>query len=321
MDRKILGRLPYLLLMLSPLTLAAESTTTIPEWIDQQHQRISQGLDHQAEKIDAQFGPSNPYHPAQASLRIILDNSWQEKGDYHLEPRIRGSIKLPALENKLRLMFGDDTLDDELTALPYPNLNNGDKTNQSVVLKDQAKKENSSVALRWLGLSTPDMKTDLDIGVRSHFDVYAKAKVGKEWQLQPNLQLYGEQLLRYGTKSKGFYRTFLNLHYQTEQWPDMFDQTVFQYEQRNKNQGVYWENRPFLQQSFFPNQTFSYGVLVAGHTKNNADGINSYGPWLSWRQPLFRPWFIVQTDVNYFNNQDLNQNHQLSVLLRLETVF
>lgn len=312
---------PFFLLCCSTFAFAEDANNSTPyllAWADQQHQHISSELDEQANRLNNVFGTPAPDKPAQASIRIILDNQWQEHGGYHVEPRIRGSIHLPTLEDKFKLVFGDEVLDDEHTTVTPLNSSNQRNT---VVSKTQTREDNSSVALRWLGLNNQDLHLNLDVGLLSHFDVYAKAKVSHRWQLQPNLQLYGEQIVRYGQKSKGYYRTFFDLHYQTDQLPDMLDQTVLLYAQKDKQQGLYWENRPFFQQSFFPNQTFSYGVMVSGHTEHQSRTINSDGPWLSWRQPMFRPWFFVQTDVNYFNNEDAKQSHGLGVLLRLETVF
>jgi len=49
--------------------------------------------------------------------------------------------------------------------------------------------------------------------------------------------------------------------------------------------------------------------------------LNSWGPFVSWRQPLWREWFYVQGDLNYFNDHREDRDHFVSTFVRLETLF
>ncbi|EHU1259212.1 hypothetical protein A1E07_RS18505, partial [Acinetobacter baumannii] len=49
--------------------------------------------------------------------------------------------------------------------------------------------------------------------------------------------------------------------------------------------------------------------------------LNSWGPFVSWRQPVLREWFFVQGDLNYFNDHREDRNHYVSTFLRLEALF
>ena len=49
--------------------------------------------------------------------------------------------------------------------------------------------------------------------------------------------------------------------------------------------------------------------------------LNTWGPYVSWRQPFLREWFFVQTDVNYLNDHREDRNHYLGAAVRLEAIF
>jgi len=75
---------------------------------------IRNWADKTAHKLDNWFGEPSPEQPASATLRVLIDSSWDKHNEYEVKPRIRGKIKLPTLENKLSVVFGDDSLDNEL---------------------------------------------------------------------------------------------------------------------------------------------------------------------------------------------------------------
>jgi hypothetical protein len=49
--------------------------------------------------------------------------------------------------------------------------------------------------------------------------------------------------------------------------------------------------------------------------------LNSWGPFMSWRQQLWREWFYVQGDLNYFNDHREDRSHYVSTFVRLEALF
>jgi hypothetical protein len=82
-----------------------------------------------------------------------------------------------------------------------------------------------------------------------------------------------------------------------------------------------WENRLFREHSFFANNRFNYGIYTGGYYNDNDLRLNSWGPFVSWRQPVLREWFFVQGDLNYFNDHREDRNHYVSTFLRLEALF
>ena len=165
--------------------------------LDQRREKVSTWLDDQSQKLDGWFGTPDPNRPATASLRIILDNSWDKHNDYEIRPRIRGKLQLPTLERKFSLVFGDDSLDDELeTNIAILNENPALPAHESYD-RTRIRDDNSSIALRWSELSKDlGIDTDVDLGLRSGNDIYLRFKVAKDWQVDRRTMFLAEQIYR-----------------------------------------------------------------------------------------------------------------------------
>lgn len=300
-----------------PPTAATEDLT----WIDQKQKKIRQWADNTSVKIDRWFGEVDPNNPASATLRIMVDNYWNKYDDYEIKPRIRGKIKLPTLEKRLSLVFGDDSLDDEFENSvannnPHPNEDPNKKLDSK-----QAREDNSSIALRWSNLSRRlPFETDFDVGIRSGDDVYLRLKAEKDWALRNNFTFYAEQIYRYGSDSENYLRTNLELTHAQPNKPILSNQFSLTYADAQDDDLV-WENRVFRQHQFFANNRFNYGIYTGGFYNNDDLRLNCWGPFVSWRQPVLREWFFVQGDVNYFNDHRLDRDHHVSTFLRLEALF
>lgn len=303
--------------------VAPQAETKDDSWADKRHNRLRQSLQRQAHKIDDWFGQPDPKDPARASLRVLMDTTWNEYDDFKVKPRIRGKIKLPTLEKRFSLVFGDDSLDNEIrdnVAITNSNpVGNPNKT----LDEDSTKRENNSVALRWSDWLKNDLfDTDFDVGLRDGGeDVYGRLEISRDWELKDNFSSRVEQIYRYGSSSQNYARTNFELRHQRAGEPIIANQAAVTYADENKEFGVSWENRLFRQHSLFHDNTFSYGLFTSGYAKDKDARLNSYGPFVSWRQPFLRDWFFVQTDLNYYNNKDLDRDHFLSTFVRLEAIF
>ena len=150
-------------------------------WWDRTQDKFSNSLQKRAHSINDWFGEPDPNEPAWATLRLIVDTRWDEYDDFSVKPRVRGKIKLPTLENKLSVVFGDDSLDNEIRDSVAINNENPCGNPDETLDGKQVKDDNSSLALRWSQWKNPwGVDTDADLGVRSGDDVYARLKVSKD---------------------------------------------------------------------------------------------------------------------------------------------
>ncbi len=300
-----------------PPTQETENLT----WVDQKQQQMRQWADKTSNKIDNWFGEADPNQPGSATLRVIIDNRWTKHDDYEIKPRIRGKIKLPTLERQLSLVFGDDSLDNELSNnVAITNENPGPGTDK-IINEKRSREENSSFALRWSEISSRlPFATDLDLGLRSGDDLYIRLKASREWPLRNDFTFYAEQIYRYGLDSENYARTNLELTHAHPDKPLLSNQFALIYADEQEDD-LTWDNRTFRQHQFFAGNTFNYGLYTGGFYNDSDLRLNSWGPFVSWRQPLWREWFFVQGDLNYFNDHREDRSHYARALLRLEALF
>ncbi|MGE8561214.1 MAG: hypothetical protein ACN6NJ_09745 [Acinetobacter sp.] len=290
-------------------------------WIDRNQLKIRDWADHTSHKIDNWFGKTDPEKPATATLRVIVDNSWNKHDGYEIKPRIRGKIKLPTLERKLSLVFGDDSLDNELeNSVAITNENPGNN-NDKTLDRQRTRDNNSSFALRWSDFSQQlPFETDVDLGLRSGDDVYLRLKASKDWQLENDFSFHAEQIYRYGIDSKNYLRTNTELTHARPNQALLSNQFSLTYADE-QDDDLSWDNYLFRQHQFFHNHRFNYGLYTGGFYNNGDLRLNSWGPYISWRQPVWREWFFVQGDLNYLNDHREDRSHFIGASVRLEALF
>lgn len=290
-------------------------------WVDRKQKNIRHWADRTSEKIDNWFGEVDPQKPATATIRVMIDNYWNEYDNFEIKPRIRGKIKLPTLEKRLSVVFGDDSLDNEFDNSPANINQNPNQDSNKKLDGKQTRDDNSSIALRWSNFSKRlPFETDADLGIRSGDDIYVRLKASRDWQLRNDFKFYAEQIYRYGIDSENYLRTNLELTHARPNQPFLSNQFSLTYAD-DQDDDLAWENRTFREHSFFANNRFNYGIYTSGYYNDSDLRLNSWGPFVSWRQPVLREWFFVQGDVNYFNDQREDRNHFVSTFLRLEALF
>lgn len=300
-----------------PKTEETENNT----WADRKQKTIRNWADQTAVKIDHWFGTTNPNKPATANLRLILDNQWDKYDQFEVSPRIRGRIKLPTLEKKLSIVFGDDSLDNEIqNNVAITNENSSGRVDKTIDGK-RIRDDNGSIALRWSEFSKKlPFDVDADLGIRSGNDIYARLKAEKDWRLKNDFSFHAEQIYRYGIDSENYLRTNLELTHARPNQAFLSNQFSLTYAD-DQDDDLVWDNRAYRQHQFFQGNRFNYGIYTGGYYNNDDLRLNSWGPFISWRQPVWREWFYVQSDLNYFNDHREDRSHYPSALVRLEALF
>ncbi len=289
-------------------------------WADRKQRQIRNWADRSSNKIDNWFGETDPNKPADATLRILIDNRWDKHDGYEIKPRIRGKINLPTLEKRLSIVFGDESLDNEIRNNVAISNENRNEPGKSLDTR-RTREENSSLALRWSNFAKRlPFEIDADLGIRSGDDIYARIKAERDWQLRNDFTFHAEQIYRYGIDSENYLRTNLELVHARPEQPVLANQFSLVYADE-QDDDLTWDNRAYREHQFFAGNRFNYGLYTGGFYNNSDLRLNSWGPFISWRQPLWREWFYVQGDLNYQNDQREDRSHYLSTLVRLEAIF
>lgn len=291
-------------------------------WFDDTRDDTKSWLNRTAHRLDGWFGTTNPKNPARASIRLMLDANHNQHDGTTVKPRIRGRISLPTLEDRLSVMIGDDDLDLEQGGGVYNDerlVSYGETTFD----ERQARKDNSSLALRWSKLQEDiGVEMDTDIGLRSD-DLYLKFRAEKKWSLDHNIHSRFEQVYRYGTKSEHYALSTLEFAQPQSKHRTLINRSHLSYAHQDSEE-VAWGNTLYQQhylEGKHGTREFSYGLYAGGDIVDSSAEINIYGPYISYRQPIWRKWLFVQTDLSYYNNKALERDHHMGVFSRVEVVF
>lgn len=323
-----------------------ETTEPKTSWVDEHHQRIATQVDDSAKRIDGWFRSDQVDHEnARATLKLYVDNNWNEYTGIQTKVRVRGKVHLPNMSERLKLVFGDDSLDDETqsditrrsdSAISNQKIGNNTDLPELDTIEDSAKDDNASIALRYARTLYDKSSVDLDLGLRSGGDIYTRARLGYKKPLNNSTDsgwlLELEPTIRYGTNSKFYAQQLVRFSFRPEaaapnnQWFDTHQtETLLRYaELENVGSepiGARWSQRFTLHRDFGAEKTVDYGVQADGRLKDTHGKLDSYGLHSSYRQPLFREWFYVRGDVNYLKDRRLNRDWHPSVFVRLESHF
>ncbi|WP_198329686.1 hypothetical protein [Psychrobacter cibarius] len=312
---------------------SAPSVQGAQNWTDERREEVQEQLHEWAHKMDGWFGEPDPKKPAKASLRVVLDTRWvidpQSGSDVSVEPRIRGRLRLPVLEKRLSLIIGDEDLDEDtfLKQNVTGDTYQASTSNQDgLVNRRKTREDNGSIALRWSRFSHEveqqlGVKTDIDVGVRSLDDLYVKVGVDKDWYDSKKWTVTSDSYYRYGLDSEHYAKGGLNLQYGTNADQFINNRTAIRYRNHDNEESTDWSS-DLRQVHYLGNEKqLAYGVSTGGYFDRDKSTLNSYGPAISYRQPVWREWLYVQTELNYYNDKTADKDHYPSALLRMEALF
>lgn len=302
-------------------------------WTDEGRKQVQHTLHLWANEMNDWFGEPDPREPATANLRVIMDTRWVDDplagSHVTVEPRVRGRLRLPVLERRLSLIIGDEDLDNE-TVLRRDSTGRSYHSETSsqdkIVDRKKVRDDNASIALRWSRFDEAlenelGIETDVDVGVRSGDDLYVKVSVDKDWFEDEQLKVSSDSFYRYGLDSEHFARAAVELKFGSDSDRFINNRTTLRYRHEDDDERTDWSNDLRQVHYFADQKQLSYGVTASGDFGDDKPLLNSYGPAISYRQPIWRDWLFIQSELNYYNDKSEDKEHYPSALLRLEALF
>lgn len=308
-----------------PINLATYTAplATDNTWIDRGRQKTKKVLSSTINHIDDWFGEPDANKPAKASIRVMVDTRWNRFDGTTVSPRIRAKVRLPTLENRLSVLVGDEILDDEPAGGGIHNDTRvgTQKVGEQAFDRQQAKENNASLALRWSKFRR-SAGLDVDLGVRSD-DVFLRFKAEKNWQLSHDIRARFEQMYRYGTRSEHTLLSTVEVSQPQSVNRTLVNRAHLLYTHRD-DENLNWSNSLYQQHDWaarLGKKSLSYGLYTGGDVINKNPNLNIWGPYVSYRQPIWREWLFLQGDASFYNNKSSDRNHHLSLFSRVEMVF
>lgn len=283
--------------------LRRDSAGRFVGWVDYQHCVVSGRTVATALWFDDLFGD---WHEDEASLllRLIAEAGWDEEGGPATNLRLRGSAELPNAFTRLRLVISDDDADE---AEPEGEV--------SEALGDF--RDSASVALRWIPFSGLGFKTDVDVGVRSTPEAYVRWRLRQQWLIGSENLLRAGQTFRYGSERRGESVSQLQAERALDADSTLRLATAWRIEEEDTASGFAWSHGLSLQHAVGDDGSLSYGWSVGGITRPHYQR-ERHGPWLVWRQSLWRDWLFYEIEPRITYYRRLDWDDVPSLVLRLE---
>ncbi|WP_227539780.1 hypothetical protein [Acinetobacter sp. MB5] len=164
-------------------------------------------------------------------------------------------------------------------------------------------------------------QNDMNLGSNSDSDVYVELSAEKNWKLSPKFSFNAAQTFRYGAESRNYSET--NFKFTQQESKTTLASTQFSVV-KTYDETYTWDNHLFRQQQFPDDNRLTYGIYSNGiydKTKRDIE-VQSWGPYLSWRRPLWRNWIYIENEVSYYKDLTSdNGRHILSTSLQFDTNF
>jgi hypothetical protein len=219
------------------------------------------------------------------------------------------------LAHDLMAVFGTDTLW-QRAQQPQPvkklGKNNKHHSQQKLATANPLSASWSTIS------SLLPFSNDLDLGANSDTDIYIQFLAKKNWALPLGLQLNTAQIFRYGSRSKNYAETNLDLTQKLQHQNQLSSQFNVS---KTQDTDYSWSNRTFQQLHFLSQDKLSYGIFSTGEYENRELRVNEWGPYFSWRRPIWRNWIFMQNDLNYLNVPATRQADHFSYQMSFEAQF
>jgi len=220
------------------------------------------------------------------------------------------------LSQELMAVFGEDSLW-QRAQQPPPLKKLG-----KVIKHHQSHKSINTpnpVSASWSTISSwLPFNNDLDLGSNSNTDIYVQFLAKKQWLLPSGLNLDTAQIFRYGSSSKNYAETNLNLT-QNFQQQALFSTQFNLFKAQDED--YTWRNRTFQKLHLLSKDNLSYGIVSEGDYEKKELRVNQWGPYFSWKRPIWRNWLYMQNDLNYLNVPADKQDNHFSYQMSFEAHF
>ncbi len=249
-------------------------------WLDTSHDYVSDQADELAQWLDSFFGQRvADIESASSILRLTSSYNIDEIEDDEFKLRGRGKLQLPALSDRLSLIFSGSE---------------GDESDRIQTAGDES--DDGQVALQYSVQKKPRHELDLFGGVRAGL----KARVGIRYRYQytPSANYFHRfrQELAYDQSDRAISTTRLDLSYKLDH------NSLWRWANRvrygEETDGVEWRSSVGWQERLSPNKAVTYFVGVNGITDPDKL-IKSYGPGIRYRQTVFRDYLFLDLVPSY----------------------
>jgi hypothetical protein len=275
-------------------------------WLDDWYCHLNYGVEASVVEVNRWFlHESAPRkRPAQASGRLRF--GWEPRtGDLsELDFRFKIRVKLPALEDKVELLFSDD----------------GDDVNQQEVKAARSQQlgsnDQATVALQFK--NKPDSRIAYRVGVGRSSQIYTRARYSDRHQLSKNNSInYYAEVNYYTDDQLGVETRIAYAHTFAKDKAIEFE-NIFRY--RDKTEDIFWRHE--LQYLYLKDSKSSYlfTAMVNGLNKPSYKEEQVLVS-MRYKRNVLRPWLFVELEPFILWLREENFRTSFGIALRAEVHF
>ncbi len=288
-----------------PVPCSGEEPLGLP-WLEKTHQRLSQRLCDQVEKLDLFFGnvQYEDEYP-KSFIRIRNAISWNDaNGDVvKLDPHIKARIRLPSLENRFNLLISDDS--EDINSL---------STSQENLRVEEDQKNRVSTALRWIAQQSDRMEINFDAGFRG-IDPFFRSRYRNRWSLSDDQQIRFIQDVFWKNSERFGERSEINYDQTLSQLFLFRVSTAATFSEVSK--GIDWTQQFSILQKIDALRALTYTAAFTGHTRPYFL-TDDYGISVRFRKNIYHNWLFseIETQLNW--PAELFRDTTQTIIFRLE---
>ena len=276
-------------------------------WVDDSHAYATDRAQELTEWMDSFFGdPIYELEKPESLIRLEWRNTWDEQDDYKSRLRLRGKVQLPALSERLELVFSGE--DDDILADGQDDDDDRDSSAGFVyrVNERQRSRLDLTLGVKWLGLRP---------GIRYR----NQGPIAQDWGYRFTQRVEWED-------DEGFYSTGqFNLDHalSSDQLLRWSSRIIY----GEETLGAEWTTGVSLRQKFetpYLHDPFVISYFTNVNGVSDPSRLENVSLGVLFRRQVFRPYFFAELEPSYNfrkREEDTSRSGVWNIVLRLEILF
>ena len=248
--------------------------------------------------------------------RIRFDGVRDSTEEFEFDPSLKLRAVLPQTEQRLKLLFS--TEDDDVESTDIEAVGNvGNSGNR---------RQNASLALRFIRTARERADVNLDIGVRqrnSQIQTFVRLNTKFRTTLAVHWQFSAANSYYYYSKSGFEDRLSFDFRRPLYDREDLFFRTFTEFNWRNQQKGAIIGQTVGLYRQYGATRALAYEALAGYHTSLNtgvSDRFQGHELRIRWRHNVWRPWFFYEIWPSLSWPSTNGYNRTEGLLLRAEFI-
>lgn len=293
-------------LSLLPFRLSAnEQKCDSALWFDDWYCELNNSMYNSVYEMNTWFASvdNNPNEQPVASGRIRL--GWEPRsGELNeFDSRFKVRVKLPALENRVELLFTDE--EDDINEKPLKAARNRELGNQ----------QEATVAIQF---KAPESKLAYRVGFGRGGQLYARSRYYDKWRVADNLQInYFSEVHYYSRDRLG---AELNARLIRAITPDSHIEFKNSFRYLAQTNNWYWQHEFNYLHQMQDTRSWMFTLLVDGTSRPNYRQEQALTS-LRYKRSILRPWLFVEIEPYVIWLREENFRSSIGIAMRAEVHF